>query len=306
MKNAYLLIAHGNYDQLKRLIQQLDYKDNDIYIHINSLVAMPNEVKFKKLTKYSKVIFSERVSVVWGKYGILKAILVTLKCAILNGEYDYYHVITGADIPLKTNEEIEKFLCDNIYNNSSNKSQKTNYIYIDEFITYKTKARVIHYNLLVNHWKDKNNLSRKLAKGINEIGYYIQKLFKVNRLKDVNIIVCKGAPWWSITNDFAKFVIEHEEWCERYFGKYTFGADEHAIQMLFYNSSFQSSLFKTDKKILNSNVRLIDWKRGFPYIWCESDYDELINAYHLFARKFDENVDNNIINKLYDYLKEKE
>ena len=49
-------------------------------------------------------------------------------------------------------------------------------------------------------------------------------------------------------------------------------------------------------------MRKIDWERGNPYVWHEKDYDELINSEYLFARKFDENVDKNIIDKIYGKL----
>ena len=53
------------------------------------------------------------------------------------------------------------------------------------------------------------------------------------------------------------------------------------------------------------NMRLVDWKRGSkgsPYTFREEDYDELINSGALFARKFSEDVDKNIIEKIVDYI----
>ena len=52
-------------------------------------------------------------------------------------------------------------------------------------------------------------------------------------------------------------------------------------------------------------MRLVDWKRGSkgsPYTFREEDYDELINSGALFARKFSEDVDKNIIEKIVDYI----
>lgn len=49
-------------------------------------------------------------------------------------------------------------------------------------------------------------------------------------------------------------------------------------------------------------MRLIDWGRGRPYIFRSEDYEELINSPYLFARKFDENIDGQIIQRLYDYI----
>ena len=42
-------------------------------------------------------------------------------------------------------------------------------------------------------------------------------------------------------------------------------------------------------------MRLIDWKRGSPYTFCEKDYMELKNTDMLFARKFGAETDENII-----------
>ena len=53
------------------------------------------------------------------------------------------------------------------------------------------------------------------------------------------------------------------------------------------------------------NMRLVDWKRGSngsPYTYREEDYYELINSEALFARKFSEDVDKNIIKKIVDYV----
>ena len=81
MKNAYLIIAHNNYDLLFRLVQQLDNKNNDIFIHINSLVTAPNEEQIKALSKHSKVVFTERKEIVWGLYGVVEAIYELLRTA---------------------------------------------------------------------------------------------------------------------------------------------------------------------------------------------------------------------------------
>ena len=42
----------------------------------------------------------------------------------------------------------------------------------------------------------------------------------------------------------------------------------------------------------------IDWKRGNPYEFKDSDYDELINSNLLFARKFNFDKNPNIIMRI--------
>ena len=49
----------------------------------------------------------------------------------------------------------------------------------------------------------------------------------------------------------------------------------------------------------------MDWNGqvNHPKTFTINDYDELINSNYLMARKFDENIDDNIIKMLYDNLK---
>lgn len=55
----------------------------------------------------------------------------------------------------------------------------------------------------------------------------------------------------------------------------------------------------------NNNLRLIDWTRGghgHPHVFTAEDYDMLVSSDQLFARKFDENTDRQIIDSLCAHL----
>ena len=43
---------------------------------------------------------------------------------------------------------------------------------------------------------------------------------------------------------------------------------------------------------------MIDWKRGNPYVFRESDFEQLVSSGQLFARKFSWNLDKRIVEKL--------
>lgn len=60
-------------------------------------------------------------------------------------------------------------------------------------------------------------------------------------------------------------------------------------------------------KIENNCLRYIDWENGpeYPKILREEDYEKIIDSKALFGRKFDENVDKNIIDKIYKKIEEK-
>lgn len=50
-------------------------------------------------------------------------------------------------------------------------------------------------------------------------------------------------------------------------------------------------------------MRKIDWTRGKSYTYRIDDVEMLVNSDFLFARKFAENTDRDMIDKIYNYLK---
>lgn len=307
MKNAYIIIAHDNYPQLFRLVKQLDYPKNDIYVHINADVELPDFSKMRAAMWHSSIYEIPRNKMCWGTYGLLRAMLTGLRVATEQNQYDYYHVLSGVDIPLKTNMYINDFLQKNLYNNNSCGILKTNYVYIDKGFKPRDIAFVAHYNLLVPLWRDSNIVVRKISRMINSMGYYVQQFLHVNRLKcDLSYDrIAKGSSWWSITDELAEFILSKQQWIEEKFSRYTFAADETAIQTLIFNSKFFSSLYNYGEGE-NQNMRCIDWKRGRPYVFRTNDYNTLINSKYLFARKVDEKIDQEIIEKIYMNLEREE
>ena len=107
-KHAYLIMAHGQMDVLRKLIEELDYEWNDIYIHIDIKVG---KISIKELTrniKKSKIYFVKRMSVVWGGSSLIKCEMRLLKEAAKN-EYRYFHYLSGVDFPIKTQKQIHEF-----------------------------------------------------------------------------------------------------------------------------------------------------------------------------------------------------
>ena len=65
MKHAYLIMAHNEWDMLNKLIQALDYPNNDIYLHIDKKADLKKVNIYK--TKYSKVFLQKRMVINWGR-----------------------------------------------------------------------------------------------------------------------------------------------------------------------------------------------------------------------------------------------
>lgn len=86
----------------------------------------------------------------------------------------------------------------------------------------------------------------------------------------------------------------------------------HFAQMSFLYRHLSGIQVNTEKKSFRwkndyfASLRLIDWKRGNPYVWRENDYEELMQAPHLFARKFDETVDAAVIEKVFNTIMDRQ
>ena len=51
-------------------------------------------------------------------------------------------------------------------------------------------------------------------------------------------------------------------------------------------------------------LRYIDWERGTPYVFRKEDFEELMASNCMLARKFDEKTDREIVEQIYQALKE--
>lgn len=108
-KHAYLLIAYHQFDLLKKLIGLLDDPHHDIFVHIDAKTQEFHPEDFNGIVKYSKLYFTDRTSVSWGGWSMIRCELLLLKQAKRTGEYAYYHLLSGQDLPLHPAGEIYRF-----------------------------------------------------------------------------------------------------------------------------------------------------------------------------------------------------
>lgn len=199
--------------------------------------------------------------------------------------YLYYHLISGTDMPLKTQDEIHSFFFDN---------------YPKEFIGFllnkSCKDRVNKVYLFPKHQRVKNVVSRKFLSVLRHAFVFIQKCFRYNHYK-LNDRLVMGANWVSITEKAVEVILQNEDEIMKQY-KYSSCADEVYKQTIIMNSALFDNVYNKDD-CYNGCMRLIDWKRGKPYIFRSEDYNQLISSDKMFARKFDEDVDFNIVEKLF-------
>ena len=120
------------------------------------------------------------------------------------------------------------------------------------------------------------------------------------RINYENIIFQKGRNWFSITHGLAELVVKEEPWIREIFKKSVCG-DELFLQTIARSSEYAEKICNQNTMPEIADTRFIDWQRGSnnnPYVFRESDYEELKASKALFARKFDLNIDKKIVEKL--------
>ncbi len=145
---------------------------NDIFIHMDSKNTdyQPETVECRM--KYAKVFHAKRHSVVWGGVSQVKADLVLLKTAVAHGPYQHYHLISGVDLRIQTQEDIRAFFEAN------------------------PDVEFVHFD--PHPFSPFNGV-------INGILLSGQKLLKIKRNQDVHFT--KGSNWFSCTDGFARYLL---------------------------------------------------------------------------------------------------
>ena len=298
-KHAYLIMCHTNFDQLMRLLELLDDERNDIYLHIDKKATGYSLEQIRNCVHQSGLTFVRPITVSWGGDSQIKAEIRLLKEATKT-YHSYYHLLSGMDLPLKTQDEIHHYF--DAHNGRNFVALERNH---PHNITKSFMDRLDYYYLFQNKIGRSTDEKSMRLKKRQVKDCYNQKKKSVCRTKNKSITFCKGSNWFSITHTAACYAVKEYRKYRRVF-RFTYCADEVYLQTILANSPLRD-------QIEDDDLRLIDWsKKGTekfsPYTYRESDYDALIHSAEnrLFARKFDDTVDKNIIDKIYSYLQKKQ
>ncbi|AJA69267.1 glycosyl transferase family 14 [Myroides odoratimimus] len=298
MKIYYLVQAHTNPSQLKRMISQLTDDQVFFLIHIDSKTSIDI---FKEISYKKNIHFIEnRVNCIWGDFSQVQAtlnLIQNLKLFPVQPE-DRIVLISGQDYPLKNAKEITKFYSENISKD-----------FIEFFV-----AKEKHYRPYLNFKGYKVNRSDKrgdyvIFKKHNFTGIYkslLKRCFKFKYLKyfftekklNPSITFYKGSQWWSLRYDTLQKIVDlyNSNYDEFYnFFKVSFCSDEYFFQTLLVQ------VMKDDIDIkVESLLTYIDWDRTnvpLPVTFTIEDKEFLKTASDnfLYARKFDTTKDKEIL-----------
>lgn len=285
-RHAYLIMCHNNFYILCKLLTALDDNRNDIYIHVDKKAKdCPYETIKDSITNAS-LYFVKRFSVNWGGYSQIRAELALLDTAT-KSYHDYYHLISGVDLPLKTQDYIHNYFQEH---------SGSEFIRYDPNISREIEFqdRIRYYYFLQEFIGRNKGKLAALCYIMQTSMLSFQKKLNIDRLKRCPIKIYKGTNWFSITHNMATFLLKKQKMIKR-LCNYGLAADEIFVQTMAIQSPYREN-------IVNDSLRYIDWKRGNPYTFTVEDYEELRGTDRLFARKFDEKTCIEIVDKLCDHI----
>lgn len=272
IKIAYFILVHRFPEQFKRLFNAVYDPENCYLIHLDKKTDDANICKEVEdfLADFPNAYILESENVVWGGYSMVHVELSGMKYLLdINEEWDFFINLSGQDFPLQTQDYIRDFLTRNKDNN---------------FIKIANQAlsRPETMNRVENHFTETDT-------GFSGVTY------KRAYLKDVISYI--GGQWMILTRECCEFICNSGE-VKKFEDFYlnTLIADESFFQTVMMNTSFDGKIVNDDKRAIiwvpDGNIKLR------PKTFTKDDIDFLLIGDNLFARKFDDNVDSDIIDEV--------
>jgi Core-2/I-Branching enzyme len=278
MKIAHLLMVHKNPAQVERLLAALAHEQADCYIHLDSKADFR---EFAYLAHRPGVHFiSRRYAVRWASYHFTRAILECTRQVLATGiQYDFINLLSGQDYPIKPIAEIHAFL-------ARHRGQSFMSFERDGTRWWQhARSRVEQYHTTYFRFPGQYRLQAVLNTLLPKRRFPLP----------YTLYGSSDSSWWTISAECAaylvRFVDEHPKL--RRFSRFTWGSDEFLPATILLNSPLRA-------RITNENHRYIDWSEGGanPRVLELADFDRLARSPKLFARKFDDTHDAEILNRI--------
>ncbi len=277
MKLAYLILAHKNPNQLRRLMRAVYDPSHYYLIHVNIRGDEEcHQVVREMAARHRNVKAMRSRGCTWGGYSFLDLELSAIRQLLdAEADWDFFINLSGQDFPLRTQPEIASYLAEH---------KGRNFMWI-------------HDPLESGFWPD---AAERLRYIYLEVPYY-EKLVKLPKLRISRGFVPGGDAWYGgsawlvLSREFCRYAVYSDRARRlRRFFRHTLLPDESFFQTAIMGSEYERTL-------VNDYKRQISWPYSaspHPKVYTADDLDELTRSDAFFARKFDESVDSVVIEKL--------
>lgn len=287
MRQAILITAYHDYQQLRRLIDYFD-SDFEIYIHLDRRSPqMPND-----LLKRPCVHVFQHYRVFWGSMNHLRAILQLMDEALKHKDLEYFHLVTGNDYPIPSLSSFSSF-CESHRNDNFLEFFKLPRSLWD---SEGGLARVKYYWL--QRWLQPNE-SNTVGRHFTNALVKIQRKLGMRRsfrYFDGNLF--GGGTYWSLSREALDYAIAFLNANPGYLRRFrgTKIAEEICLPTIWANSTLP---------LTNNSLRYIEWGSGAsPNVLTENDYKKIMCSGCLFARKIMSSQSDALIKKMQQYQRE--
>ncbi|XP_038841435.1 xylosyltransferase 1-like [Salvelinus namaycush] len=288
---VFVLVVHGRASrQFQRLFKAIYHTSHYYYIHVDQRSNYLHRQVGALASQYSNVrVTSWRMSTIWGGASLLTMYLRSmddlLKMADWN--WDFFINLSGADYPIRTNEQLVGFL---------------------------TKYRDM--NFIKSHGRDNTRFIRK--QGLDRLFFECDThMWRLGDRKiPEGIAVDGGSDWFLLNRMFVDYVINSEDELVvsmKRFYAYTLLPAESFFHTVLENSAHCESMVDNNLRITNWNRKLgckcqykhiVDWCGCSPNDFKPPDLPRFQQTSRptFFARKFEATVNQEIVTQLDSFL----
>lgn len=304
MQKNYLILAHKNPLQLSRMIERLDDGASKFFIHLDAKTPIES---FTACLEGAHIRFIEpRERCVWGDFSIVQATIRLMEAA--SKEQGVFILMSGQDYPIQSQGYINAFLENN---------KGFDFIEIEP-LEEKWKPKMVkdkleHYHILHSEERGNSNCYAPFAHcSVFQKLRTLMHLLK-GRLSQKNFrLLCSlpkrvapferqyaGSQFWAFSERtfyaVLHYIREHKAALEEYY-KYTSSPDE-----IYFHSVLMHLVAKDSTIKLKDPITYVNYFRK-NNVFVTEDFEKLTSAKgKLFARKFDTDIDIEILNKLDSY-----
>lgn len=282
MRQAILITAYNDFDQLRRLVAYFD-DGFEVFVHIDKRCRqIPDDVQRPNVHLY------QRYRIPWGSVNHLRAIVFLMGEAAGHGDLEYFHLITGSDYPVPSLNDLKSF---------GEAHRHENYL---EYFPLPRPGwdgdggldRVNYY------WPQ-----RWLRPGENQAGYRmtaflvkLQRKLGLRRWFDFfDGRLYGGGTYWSVSREAVEYALGFLQAHPRYLRRFrnTKIAEEICLPTLWANSELP---------LTNHSLRYIEWgSEASPRVLDEQDFDRIVGSGCLFARKISSTLSKGLVDKIKHY-----
>jgi hypothetical protein len=289
---AFIISAYKLPHMLVRLVRRLDSPDAAFYIHVDAKSpAAIMDAMSRPLADRPNVHFLPRHPCYWGDFGHVRATLKGLRQLVdSGGSFDYAILLTGQDYPLASPARIAATL-----------QEGQGAVYMQHFPlpsdawTDRGLDRVEHRQFRIGARLFRFPGQPFGPTRLNRVWLTLARRVGLMRQFPAGLVPYGGSSYWCMPAGCARYVLsflQANPHVERFFRR-TMIPDEMLFQTVVMNSPFRH-------RVAQEDLRFIDWSGdgNNPRTLTSRDLHRLVSSGKLFARKFDPDVDAEVLDRL--------